>query len=89
MRDPKILLLDEATSALDTISERHIQEAIKAMHGLRTIVIVAHRLSTVTNADQIVVIDKGRMVETGTKDALIRDAGQFARMWNLQANGAQ
>jgi ATP-binding cassette subfamily B protein/subfamily B ATP-binding cassette protein MsbA len=89
VRDPKILLLDEATSALDTISERHIQEAIKAMHGLRTIVIVAHRLSTVTNADQIVVIDKGRMVEKGTKDALIRDAGQFARMWNLQANGAQ
>jgi ATP-binding cassette, subfamily B, bacterial MsbA len=84
VRNPKILLLDEATSALDTISERHIQDAIKAMHGLRTIVIVAHRLSTVTDSDQIVVIDKGCVVEKGAKAELIKDAGQFARMWDLQ-----
>lgn len=84
IRNPSILILDEATSALDTESERQVQIAIEqAMQG-RTTLIVAHRLSTIRNADLIVVLDKGAIVESGTYRQLIMNSGHFYRLVSLQ-----
>jgi len=80
MRDPCLLILDEATSALDSTTERSIQEAIDGLQGSRTIIVIAHRLSTVRNVDEIIVIDHGRIVETGTYDALCAQGGLFAQL---------
>ena len=80
LKDPPILLLDEATSALDSVSERHVQEALeRAMRG-RTTIAVAHRLSTVASADQIIVMDHGRVVERGQHEALRRAGGLYAEL---------
>ena len=80
LKDPPILLLDEATSALDSVSERHVQEALeRAMRG-RTTIAVAHRLSTVASADQIIVLDHGRVVEHGQHEALRRAGGLYAEL---------
>lgn len=84
MRDPKILILDEATSALDTMSERQIQQATSNLRKNRTTLIVAHRLSTIRDADRIVVIRDGRVVETGTYDELIKKQGVFYTMKEMQ-----
>jgi ATP-binding cassette subfamily B protein/subfamily B ATP-binding cassette protein MsbA len=84
LRNPDILILDEATSALDTLSERLIQKALDEMHSYRTILVIAHRLSTVMNADQIIVLDNGQIIEYGTREELIQKAGKFAQLWNLQ-----
>ena len=78
LRDPPILLLDEATSALDPRSERLVQEAIDRLMQDRTVLVIAHRLSTVRHADRIVVLDEGRVVEQGTHDELFR-AGRLYR----------
>ncbi|MBA0859917.1 hypothetical protein Goshw_012032 [Gossypium schwendimanii] len=85
LKDPRILLLDEATSALDAESERVVQEALDRIMGNRTTVIVAHRLSTVRNADSIAVIHKGKMVEKGSHSELLKDPeGAYSQLIRLQ-----
>jgi len=85
IRDPRILLLDEATSALDSASEAKVRTALEGLLADRTSLVVAHRLSTVRAADLIVVLDGGRIVETGTHDQLVARAGVYARMYALQS----
>ncbi|GAA4575497.1 ABC transporter ATP-binding protein [Micromonospora coerulea] len=80
LRDPRILVLDEATSALDTETERAVQRAFDALSEGRTVVTIAHRLSTVRDADQIAVIDHGRIVESGTHQSLLERAGRYAAL---------
>lgn len=80
LRDPRILVLDEATSALDNETERAVQRAFDELSRGRTTVTIAHRLSTVRDADQIAVIDHGRILESGTHDSLVRDGGRYAML---------
>jgi ATP-binding cassette subfamily B protein len=80
LRDPRVLVLDEATSALDTKTERAVQQAFQALAVGRTTITIAHRLSTVRNADQIAVLDHGRIVESGTHDSLVSDRGRYATL---------
>lgn len=84
LKDAPILLLDEATSALDTESEAQVQAALKRLMAGRTTLLIAHRLSTVRGADRIYVIDKGRVVETGDHDSLVRQGGLYARLARTQ-----
>ena len=84
LRDPPILILDEATSALDTESERLVQQAIDELLHDRTVLVIAHRLSTVRQADQILVLDAGRIVEQGTHHELLARGGLYRRLYELQ-----
>ena len=84
LRDTPILLLDEATSALDTKSEAVVQAALERLSQGRTTLVIAHRLSTVRNADSIVVMDQGRVTQQGTHSALLEDGGIYADLYNLQ-----
>jgi ATP-binding cassette subfamily B protein len=84
IRDPRVILLDEATSALDVVSEREIQKALERLVKDRTTFIVAHRLSTIRNADLIVVMDRGQIAETGTYEELLAKKGIFYHMESLQ-----
>jgi len=87
LRDAPVLLLDEATSALDSESEILIQQALWRIMADRTALVVAHRLSTVARMDQLVVLDRGRIVEQGPHDELLRRQGTYARLWQHQSGG--
>ncbi|HZG09709.1 MAG TPA: ABC transporter ATP-binding protein/permease [Allosphingosinicella sp.] len=84
LKNPPILILDEATSALDSRTEAAIQETLSSVTARRTAIVIAHRLSTVVDADQIVVLDEGRVAERGTHAELLRKGGLYAEMWTRQ-----
>ena len=85
LQDPEILILDEATSALDTVSERLVQKAIDQLSRDRTVLVIAHRLSTIQNADQIAVLDQGKLVEIGTHSELLeKESGYYRHLYYVQ-----
>jgi len=84
LKSPPILVLDEATSALDTFTEKEIQDALDRVSRGRTTLVIAHRLSTVIGADEIIVLDQGRIVERGNHGSLLAHGGVYAAMWNRQ-----
>ena len=83
-KNAPILILDEATSSLDTQSERRIQEALSALMQNRTTLVIAHRLSTVEKADRIIVLERGKIVESGTHSELLALGGQYASLYHMQ-----
>jgi len=85
VREPEILILDEATSALDSETEREIQATLEALHGMKTIILIAHRLATVAQADRVLVLESGRLVEDGTVEELRNGGGRFAQLWEMQS----
>jgi ATP-binding cassette subfamily B protein len=89
LKDPRLLILDEATSALDTSTERDIESALRAVAARRTTIVIAHRLSTVVDADEIIVLSDGEIVERGTHRDLLAREGVYAHMWALQAEQAE
>jgi len=89
LKNPSLLLLDEATSALDAESERLVQGALEAAMAGRTTLVIAHRLATVKKADRILVLDEGRLVETGTHASLVAMGGIYANLAALQFHGAE
>jgi ATP-binding cassette subfamily B protein len=86
LKDPRILVLDEATSHLDSESESLIQEALKGVMAKRTSIVIAHRLSTILAADQILVMDRGKIVESGTHQQLLAQEGLYAHLYETQFN---
>jgi ATP-binding cassette subfamily B protein len=88
LKNPPILLLDEATSALDTHTEREIQSSLREVSRNRTTLVIAHRLSTVVDADEILVLDHGEIVERGRHGDLLTKNGAYAAMWNRQREAA-
>ena len=84
MKNPPILILDEATSALDTESERLVQKALETLMANRTVLVIAHRLSTVTNADKIILLDKGKIKEMGTHKELMEKEGFYSNLYKIQ-----
>jgi len=86
IKNPPVLILDEATSSLDTESEKLVQQAIEQLMKDRTVLVIAHRLSTVVNADKIVVLKDGKIVEIGTHNELLRQKGQYRKLYDIQFN---
>jgi ABC-type multidrug transport system fused ATPase/permease subunit len=87
LADKRILILDEDTSSLDSAIEHQIKKDLDRLMKGRTSIIIAHRLSTILSADQIVVLDKGKVVQQGTHTQLIRKPGLYRKLWNLQKGG--
>ena len=87
LKDVPILMLDEATSSLDSVSEHYIQDAFKELMKGKTVIVVAHRLSTIQKMDRIIVLDKGQIVEQGTHKELLEKNGMYANLWNHQTGG--
>jgi len=87
LKDAPILVLDEATSALDSESEVKIQESSPSTHGRKTVIAVAHRLSTLRKMDRILVLEDGKIVEDGPHDVLAQGGGTYQRLWEHQAGG--
>ena len=85
LKNSKILLLDEATSALDSKSEIYIQRSLQKLILGKTVLVVAHRLATLKNMDRIIVLEKGRIIEDGSPEKLLKEQGKFAKLWKLQA----
>ncbi len=83
-RNPEILVLDEATSSLDSHSEQRIQKSLEILDKTKTLIIVAHRLSTVSKADQIIVLEQGKVIEQGSHESLLQLNGRYAKLWQLQ-----
>ena len=84
LKDPQILIFDEATSSLDTESELLVQEAIDRLMKGRTALVIAHRLSTIQKADKVIVVDQGRIVQSGVHDTLVKEEGLYRKLYNLQ-----
>ena len=89
LRDPELLILDEATSALDSQSERLVQEAIERFERNHTVLVIAHRLSTIVRADQILVLEGGRVVQQGTHSSLLAEGGLYPKLWQQQSHAGQ
>jgi ATP-binding cassette subfamily B protein len=89
LRDPRLLILDEATSSLDSHNEALIQSALETLLAGRTSLVIAHRLSTILRADQILVLQKGKIVERGTHDSLLAAGGVYAKLYDEQFRGAE
>lgn len=85
--DAPILILDEATSSLDSVTEKYIQDSLEKLMQKRTTIVIAHRLSTLSRMDRILVFEKGKIVEEGTHAALMKKNGLYAQMWNMQVGG--
>lgn len=86
LKDPPILILDEVTSAVDNETETLIQKSLEEVRRDRTMILIAHRLSTVVNADRILVLDEGELKESGTHEELLQKQGLYAQLWNLQTH---
>lgn len=84
LKDPQILILDEATAALDALSEHYVQKAMDALMVGRTAIVIAHRLATIANADQIVVMEKGQIIEQGAHAPLLAQEGLYAKLYRTQ-----
>jgi ATP-binding cassette subfamily B protein len=87
LKDSPILILDEATSSLDSVTEKKIQLGLENLMQGRTVVVVAHRLSTISHMDRILVFDQGRIIEDGSHQQLLLRDGHYAHLWNMQAGG--
>jgi ATP-binding cassette subfamily B protein len=87
LKDAPIVIFDEATSALDSESEQAIQQAIHALFENKTLIVIAHRLSTLRMMDRVLVFDAGKIVEDGTPAALLKNRGLYARLWEMQSSG--
>jgi ATP-binding cassette subfamily B protein len=85
--DAPILILDEATSSLDSVTERYIQDSLEKLMQNRTTIVIAHRLSTLSRMDRILVLNRGKIVEEGTHASLLGRGGLYAKMWNMQVGG--
>ncbi|MNI46832.1 Iron import ATP-binding/permease protein IrtA [compost metagenome] len=86
LKNASIVLLDEATASLDPENEAAVQQAINELVSDKTVILIAHRLKTIQNADKIIVLDHGQLVEEGTHSELVANQGLYARLWSLQQN---
>jgi len=89
LKNPSIVVLDEATSALDTVTENSVQDALDRLGSDRTVLVIAHRLGTIKNADNIIVLGDGKVAEQGTHEELLLNGGKYAEMWNMQLHSTR